>query len=117
MQRSGKRRIDGWTSTRSGRSSGKGRYVTTREFQRRADRRGFTLRDATTVIEVGAVVEERPDQKPYAKATVAGTVERDVAGVTIRDELHIAVALGDDIVLLTGYWKNDRPSRKRGRQR
>lgn len=94
-----------------------GRYVTTREFQRRADRRGFTLDDAKLLIETGSIVEERPDQQPYPKATIAGVVNREVAGVTIRDELHVAVALGEEIVLVTGYWKNDRPSRKRGRHR
>lgn len=90
--------------------------MTTREFQRRSDRRGFTLDSAKAVIRSGSNIEERPDQRPYPKATVSGVVDREVAGVTIRDELHIAVALGEDVILLTGYWKNDRPSRKRGRQ-
>ena len=38
---------------------------------------------------------------------------RKVAGIEIKDELHIAVAMGDELVFITGYWKNDRPRRKR----
>lgn len=90
-----------------------GRFATTREFHRRGDRRGFSLEDALSVVEVGAVIEERPDGKPCPKCTVSGVVPRDVAGVEIRDELHVAIALCDEVVFVTGYWKNDRPRRKR----
>ena len=90
-----------------------GKYATTREFHRRGDRRGFSLSDAQMVVEVGSVIEERPDGKPCPKCTISGVISRDVAGVVIRDELHIAIALCDDVVFITGYWKNDRPRRRK----
>ena len=93
-----------------------GRYDTTREFHRRSDRRGFSLQDAKMVIRVGAVIEERHDEKPCPKCTVAAVIPRQVAGVEIRDELHVAVAVCEDLVFVTGYWKNDRPRRKRWRK-
>jgi hypothetical protein len=90
-----------------------GRYVWSDEFQERADCRGFTRGQAKLVIGHGKVVDERRDGKPYPKCTVAAVIVRDVAGVALLDELHVAVAVGPYLVFITGYWKNDRPDRKR----
>jgi hypothetical protein len=87
------------------------RYVVSHEFHRRADQRGFSLTLAILAIETGSIVEERPDQTPFPKCTVAATVPRNLAGVTIGDELHVALAVGDFVVFMTGYWKRDRPRR------
>jgi hypothetical protein len=90
-----------------------GKYVWSDEFQERADSRNFTREQAKQVVETGQVIEQRFDQKPYPKCTVAGVVSRDVAGVRLQDQLHVAVAVGSHLIFVTDYWKNDRPDRKR----
>ena len=87
---------------------------TSKEFNKRGDERGFTLKLACEMIEKsGRIIEERKGEKPYPKCTIRGSAQREVGGVTIIDELNVACALGDMVIFITGYWESDKPRRGR----
>lgn len=87
---------------------------TSKEFNKRADERGFTLQLACEMIErQGRIVEERPGDGPLPKCTIKGSAQRTIGGVKIIDELYISCAVGDDVVFVTGYWESDRPRKGR----
>ncbi len=92
-----------------------GNYHVTRDFKKQMLRREFTLDQAKTAIECGAVIEERPDGKPYPKCTLEATLAREVAGGQVPDTFHLALAVGPELVFITGYWPGDRPPRKANR--
>lgn len=87
---------------------------TSREFNKRMDERGFTLKLACEMIKrTGRIIEERSGDGPYPKCTIRGSAQRVVGGVTIIDELNVSCAIGDVVIFVTGYWESDRPRRGR----
>ena len=91
-----------------------GLTCTSKEFNKRADERGFTLKLACEMIEKqGRIIEERRGDGPFPKCTIKGSAQRRVGGITIIDELYVACAVDEEVVFVTGYWESDRPRKGR----
>lgn len=86
-----------------------GKFYTTKEFNKRQDQRGFTLKQVCEMIlTTGQIVRIKRRVGPYPEFTIKGSVGRKVGGITIIDELSVACAAGEEIVFITGYWERER---------
>ncbi len=85
----------------------RGRVKFSREAKRRMQQRKITIEQIEKAIQTGQIIEERRRVYPYPKCTICGYVERKIAHVTlpIPQPLHVACAVGNELHIITVYWK------------
>lgn len=90
-----------------------GMYETTFEVTKRMAEREFGWDQIQQAILNGRIVRREPKQNPYPKCTVLGYVERTVAGLKLPGVygLYIGCALGEEIIITTAYWEEERRKR------
>lgn len=83
-----------------------GDYRFTHEAERRMDERDVTIEQIEQVLLNGRIVQEKPKQKPYPECTVLGYADRKLTpdAEPTPWPLHVACAMGDELLIVTVYW-------------
>ena len=90
----------------------KGAVVLTQHFLDRIGIRGISLKNISTIINDGEIIERYPDDYPHPSMLLSGCIEDNTP-------VHVVLGAGNGVIwLITAYhpdsekWENDNKTRK-----